>query len=185
MLLAVAAKAAEHPSWWDEWGKVLPGWLAFTWVIVNAAWKGFWVRGHHIALGPDNDKLRAALTTTRSLFEDITSAGGRTAKWFLDEERRETGRALRDHAERRSDKVLKDALVAVAASWDEVFSWSVPDRPMVHWEGRQRTPQEERELESDNERARKQVEEAHRGLQHIERAVNRLNELERKTVGRS
>jgi hypothetical protein len=184
MLLAAAAKAATEAHWWDDWLKFTPGWLAF--IATAGTWIYKWsTRRHKLALGPDDDEARKALIAARIRFEEITSNGGMTASWFKDPERREIGRTVRDLAVRRKGAALKQAMEAVAASWDEVLLWSVPDRPLVHWEGREQTAAERAQFESDKERARQQVDEANRGWRHVETAINRLNELEQKTHGRS
>jgi hypothetical protein len=175
--------AAPDPSWWDDWLKFTPGWLAFLVTLGTGVRKAL-NRRNRLALGPDDAKVRDALTTTRGLFEEITNTGGKTVNWFQDPERRETARHMRDLAARRKDKALREAMGAVAASWDEAFAWAPPDRLFVSW-GRERTPQERAEDDADLERSRKQVDEAHRGWQHVDQTRSRLNELELRTHGRT
>jgi len=86
-----------------------------------------------LALGPDDDELREALTVMRTMFEDIAAQGGRRADWFTAKERRETARRLRDLAECRNDRTLRMWLARVADTWDEVFALG---RVSKAWTGR-------------------------------------------------
>ncbi|MFD8392540.1 hypothetical protein ACFV2N_25925 [Streptomyces sp. NPDC059680] len=171
-------------SWWADWPKFLPGWLAFAWTLVLGA-RRVWLRRHHLALGPDDDELREALTTTRTLFEDITAHGGRRADWFQEEERRETARLLRDLADRRRDRNLREHLADVARTWDEAFALAPPmriyDGLVDDW-----IPPHEREARrSAQQQLAQQTEVARTGLEHVKAAFTRLNELERRTLGRA
>ncbi|MFI8529054.1 hypothetical protein ACIGMX_02205 [Streptomyces aquilus] len=184
MLLAVAAKTAENPSWWDEWGKFLPGWLAFLWVVGTAVRK-VWLRQQKLALGAADDELRDALIAARSSFEDII-AKGRRAPWFEADERRETARRIRDLAERRKDEALRAELSKVAAAWDEAFAHAPgAARPRIRVMGQPSSPQERAESARVQAQFGKEAEAARPGLEHVKSALARLNELERKTHGRS
>jgi hypothetical protein len=179
MLLAVAAKAAENPSWWDEWGKVLPGWLAFLWVVGTALRK-VWLRQKKKAIGPDDDAVREALATARSLFNDIVSKRGCLTTWFKEEARRETGQRLVDLAARRDDKELKTALTNVAESWDDCAANAPEPRIRISESEASR-----RTRLADQDLRRRQVESAREGVRCVEAALTRLNKLERHIFGRS
>lgn len=183
MLLAVAAKAAAESHWWDDWLKFTPGWLAFLWTLGMGARK-LWLRRHKVALGAADDALREALIVTRKRFEDITSNGGRTVDWFQEDERRETARTIRDLAERRKDRILVRELTAVAEAWDKAFAPAPPQR-MSHWfPNSHLDPKVRQEQESDQQRSAEQIASAHNGLDHLKAAVDRLNKLERRNIGR-
>ncbi|WP_326571357.1 hypothetical protein OIE69_08655 [Actinacidiphila glaucinigra] len=167
-------------AWWADWPKFAPGWLAFLVTSGTLIRKG-WHRRHKLALGPADNEVRDALKSVRSLFEDITG-GGKSVDWFTDDERRETDRALRDLAERRTDKPLKAAMNKVADSWNEAFSYAPP--PRVLFTVGVETAGERQERLDRLERTAKQVEFAHLGLLHVKAALARLNELEQKTTGR-
>ncbi|MEV6759529.1 hypothetical protein AB0N16_02550 [Streptomyces sp. NPDC051105] len=133
-MLMVAPPSPTH--WWDDWLKFTPGWLAFV-VTVGAGIRKVWTRFHRVALGADHDKLREQLASMRGLFEEITTQGGLTSSWFLDKDRREVARGLRDLSERRTDKLLKNALSKIAEAWDEAFAVAPPDRwsQSIDWGG--------------------------------------------------
>ncbi|MET7738906.1 hypothetical protein [Streptomyces sp. NPDC005385] len=168
-----------------DYAKFLPGWLAFLWVIGNAAWKGLWVRHHRLALGAADDELREALTATRSALEDITSKGGRRANWFEDPERRETDRKLKDLAGRRKDRSLRAELEAIGVAWREAFGKAPPHRILASFAEAEPTLREIQQQAEDEARFLDQIESARAGLDHVEAALQRLNELEFRTHGRS
>lgn len=183
MLLAAAAKAATEPHWWADWPKFLPGWLAFAWTVSLGARK-VWVRRHHVALGPAADELREALEAARTCFEDITSAGGRRADWFQDEERRDTDRKIEDLADRLKDEKLRTALTGVIAAWRSAFGHAPPRRIIGGYMDSYPTRQEQGEQAATEARFALQVQAAHAGQSDLQSALRRLNELERKTIGR-
>jgi hypothetical protein len=183
MLLAVAAKAAEGSSWWDEWGKVLPGWLAFLWVVGTAIRK-VWLRQKKKAIGPDDAAVREALATARSLFNDIVAKRGCLTTWFKEEARRETGQRLVDLAARRDDEELKTALTNVAESWDDCAASAPPPRVRISAAGRPESEASRRTRLADQDLRRRQVESAQEGVRCVEAALTRLNKLERHIFGR-
>ncbi|PZH16774.1 hypothetical protein C1I97_06055 [Streptomyces sp. NTH33] len=90
------------------------------------------------------------------------------------------GQRLRDLAERRTDKALKAALMAVADSWSETTRHGVPFGSYTPDIADRRAY----DLRAEQARAaQRQV--AGDGLERVKEALSRLNELERKTHGRS
>ncbi|WP_055491025.1 hypothetical protein [Streptomyces sp. TP-A0356] len=170
-------------SWWTDWPKFLPGWLAFAWTLGTGARK-VWLRSHKVALGAADNELREALKTARTLFEDITSQGRRTVDWFQAAERRETSRTIRDLADRRKDRILCQELKAVADAWDKAFAVAPPMRVSDWFPNANLSPQVRQERESDQQRFAEQVSFTQTGLDHLTAALGRLNELERRTLGR-
>ncbi|MFF7749811.1 hypothetical protein ACFZCP_11245 [Streptomyces sp. NPDC007971] len=175
--------AAADP-WWADWPKFLPGWLAFAWTLGLGARK-VWLRRHHLALGPAADGLRDALEASRTRFEDIISAGGRRADWFEDEGRRDTDRKIEDLAERLKDEKLRTALTGVVAAWRSAFGHAPPRRIIGGYMEDYPTPRQEGEQAADEQRFALQVQAAQAGQLDAQSAMRRLNELERRTVGRS
>lgn len=184
MFLADAVKTAVETHWWDDWLKFTPGWLAFIVTVVTGGRK-IWLRRHAVALGADDDKLREALESARTYFEDIVHEGQR-APWFTDEKRRETARKIRDLAERRSDETLRTELTRVADAWDEAFALAPGAAgPWFLREGQDETPQQRAESARVQEQFGKESDVARRALKHVAVALARLNKLERRTIGRS
>ncbi|MET9101356.1 hypothetical protein [Streptomyces antibioticus] len=185
MLLAAAAKAATETHWWDDWLKFTPGWLAFLWVIGNAAWKGLWVRRLHLAVGPDGDDLRDAILQLRVGFEAVIE--GRVREWDLNKRHfKDVARHVREHAERRNDRTLKGHLISAAESMDQVVDGDPAElRAWVEWVDEPSTPEEEAEAARFEAQQRSQKEAARRGTDHVTKALTRLADLERRTVGRS
>ncbi len=167
-----------------DWIKFVPGWLAFV-ITVGTLIHKWWTRRHKVALGPDDDAVREALTTARSLFKDIIAKSGFTTNWFEDEVRRDTGQRLKDLARRRDDKKLRIAMTDVAESWDRAFANSPPPRFTISSPVRPQDPSARKTRVEDSETRGRQVETATEGLAHIERALIRLDKLERRTFGRS
>lgn len=169
--------------WWSDWPKFLPGYLAFGATVVTQT-QAYVGRRHRRRLGPADTEVRAQLTTARSLFEDMVNRGRRT-DWFMDDERRETARKLRDLAERRADRKLTSSLNAVADAWDAAFG-SAPGTlgPSFRWMGDEPTPQERERQAADQAAFERQTEIARGGLDHVKTALARLNVLERRTTGR-
>ncbi|WLW55571.1 hypothetical protein [Streptomyces sp. YU58] len=171
-------------SWWDDWLKFVPGWLAFLWAVGTALRK-LWLRRHKTALGPDDEAVREALTTARTLFTDIIAKGGFHSKWFQAEERRDTGQRLRDLAARRDDEELRTAMTSVAKSWDDAFANSPPPRALVAWTGAPQDPRDRKMRQEDTKTRARQVESAREGIKCVEIALKRLNKLEHRIFGRS
>ncbi|EFL35495.1 predicted protein [Streptomyces viridochromogenes DSM 40736] len=185
------AAAADSFTWVDLL-KFLPGWLAFV-ITVGTLIRKWWTRRHVLALGPDDDELRAQLVQLRSWLEEVPS--GTRADWFLGSERKEAARRLRDSAARRSDRKLRAALGRAASTWDEIFELAPPPPRMVFrafggtHESRERDP-EKRKRDAmrdaaDLDRFQKMATLAGKALTEVDAALDRLNELERKTIGRS
>ncbi|GAA4016116.1 hypothetical protein [Streptomyces plumbiresistens] len=171
-------------SFWDDWPKFVPGWLAFVATVGTWIYKA-WTRRHKVALGAADDELREALEAARIRFEDII-AEGRRADWFMDEERRETARRIRDLADRRKDETLRAELTKVADAWDEAFALAPGAAgPRVRWMDQPSTPQERAESARVQEQFGKEADVSRTALEHIKAALTRLNELERRTLGRS
>ncbi|MFE1441571.1 hypothetical protein [Streptomyces sp. NPDC058739] len=183
MLIAVAAKAAAETHWWDDWPKFAPGWLAFA-ITIGTLIHKWWTRRHKMALGPDDEAVREALTTARTLFNEIITRGGFDARWFQDEDRRDTGQRLLDLAARRDDEQLRIALTNVAECWNDAFGNSPPRRAMVSVAGAPEHPSDRMRREEDTKTRGRQVESAREGIRCVEAALKRLNKLERRIVGR-
>ncbi|MFF0094185.1 hypothetical protein ACFYSF_30085 [Streptomyces canus] len=171
-------------SFWDDWPKFVPGWLAFLWAVGTALRK-LWLRRHKTALGPDDEAVREALTTARTHFTDIITKGGFHSKWFLDEERRDTGQRLKDLAARRDDEELRVAMTNVAECWDDAFANSPPPRMSIAWAGAPEHPKDRERRQEDTKTRERQVESAREGVKCVEAALKRLNKLERRIFGRS
>jgi hypothetical protein len=128
--------------------------------------------------------VRTQLTAMRTLFTDITAEGRRT-DWFLDSQRQESGRQLRDLVERLGDHKLKRSMTEVADAWDKAFALAPATRgPMVRWTDDVITPQERARSAADQKRFGEQSEVAHEALEQVKSALSRLNALERRTTGR-
>ncbi|KPI02899.1 hypothetical protein OK074_5049 [Actinobacteria bacterium OK074] len=146
-----------------------------------------WTVRQKIALGPEAEELRMQLVRFRSLLEDVTSAERRT-DWFLDEDRREIARALRDSAVRRDDETLKLAATRAAGAWDELFALAPARRIRSPWVGGSEETRIRREeaarVPEDRERFSRMTEVARTAQIDVKTAVERLNLLERRTHGR-
>ncbi|MEU9641327.1 hypothetical protein [Streptomyces sp. NPDC048188] len=172
--------------------KFLPGWLAFV-ITVGTLVHKWWTRRHKLALGPDDGELRTQLIELRAWLETIPS--GTRADWFMASERKEAARRLRDAAGRRTDRTLRLSLVRIANTWDEIFALAPPPprmvfRPLGGTRDDRGAYTEARRAEAlrdaaDLERFQKMAERAGSALREVESALSRLNELERKTHGRS
>jgi hypothetical protein len=79
-------------------------------------------------LGPDPAATRSALDGARAAFQDLVSRGGDDKSFFEDPQRKFIGQQLRDSADRTGRKRPKDAILAVAATWDTAFATAPPDR---------------------------------------------------------
>ncbi|MER5798602.1 hypothetical protein [Streptomyces mirabilis] len=178
--------AAAGP-WWADWPKFVPGWLAFVWTLGAGARK-LWLRRHQLALGPEAEELRTQLTAFRTLLEEVTS-GGHRSDWFMHEDRRETSRALRDAAGRRDDPALKLSLNRLADAGKEILALAPPSRTKLRFLGGVEEVRQQRDAASqdarDMERIAQMSELAHTAQLDVQFALRRLNELERKTHGRS
>ncbi|MGW2169931.1 hypothetical protein ACWC1C_05290 [Streptomyces sp. NPDC001705] len=170
-----------------DWLKFLPGWLAFAWTLSAGARK-VWLRRQHLALGPEAEELRTHLTETRSLLDEVTS-GRHRSDWFMHEDRRETARALRDAADRRDDPALKLTLTRLAEAWDAIFALAPAPRPRLRFLGGYEEVKQQRATAlrdaTDLEQLQQMTELAHTAQLDVQSALSRLNELERKTHGRS
>ncbi len=187
MCIAVA-KAAAESHWWDDWLKFVPGWLAFV-ITIGTLIHKWWTRRHKVALGLAADDLRAQLIAVRSLLEEVTS-GGKESNWFLDEERKEAARKLRDSADRTKDIVLRQHVLEVADAWDHAFALSSPSRPRVRWLASDGSPADRnKEAEMARveglDRLQKMTDVARDALPAVKEALDRLNALEERTIGRS
>jgi hypothetical protein len=171
-------------SWWGDWPKFLPGWLAFMATLGTLLYKA-WTRRYVVALGPDGMAVREALTTARSLFGEIIDERGCDASWFLAEERRDTGQRLKDLSQRRDDPELRQAMVSVAQAWGDASGSAPPSRVMMAYADMPETPQEQRRRQRYAAARARQVDVAREGIERVETALKRLNKLERKIFGRS
>jgi hypothetical protein len=141
-------------------------------------------RWHLLALGQDDAALHDQLIKARSLFEDITTEG-RRADWFEADERRETARSLRDLAKRRRDQRLKEAVGKVADAWDQAFALSPGTTgPMMRWSDHVTTPKEREQSAQDQAQFAKEADVAREGVEQVSVALDRLDLLERRVIGR-
>ncbi|GAA4671735.1 hypothetical protein GCM10023347_27130 [Streptomyces chumphonensis] len=172
---------------WADWLKFVPGWLAFVWTV-GAGTRKVWLRRHQLALGPEAEALRRQLTEFRALLDEVTS-GLHRSDWFMHEDRREVGRALRDAADRREDQVLKLSLNRLADAWDQIFALAPPVRARRRFLGGADEVRQHRDSAlqdaRDIEQVHRMTELAHTAVLDVQSALSRLNELERKTHGRS
>ncbi|MFJ8595506.1 hypothetical protein [Streptomyces sp. NPDC093598] len=171
-------------SWWDDWPKFLPGWLAFLATVGTWAHKA-WTRRHKVALGPDDEAVRLALTTARGLFREIIDQRGFEVTWYLAEERRDAGQRLKDLSRRRDDPQLVEAMTLVAQAWADAAAGAPPSRIMMTYGDEPQTPRELRRRRKHDEARERQVDSARVGIERVETALERLNTLERKAFGRS
>jgi hypothetical protein len=167
-----------------DWLKFLPGWFA----AVVAAWTlldKWQTRRHRRALGPDDAALRTDLTTLRRLFKEIQKEE-RREDWFMAEERRDLDQRLMDHSSRRTDPILTQRVYMTGVAWrtTEIYTPSALG-PRVGWMDHETTPEERTRSEKDQAEFRQQRAAAAQGLQFIDEALKRLNELEQRTFGRS
>jgi hypothetical protein len=123
------------------------------------------------AVGPATD-TRAALIQARTYFQDISTHGGRSTRYFLDADRKGIGQRLHDLADRTDDPTLCTKLLEVSEVWDNVWGLASPPK-----EYPATGPPSAEELERDR-RADLQVEVARNGLQLCQDALSRLNELD-------
>jgi len=173
--------AAADPSWWADWPKFAPGWLAFLiglWTLFDK-WR---TRRHRLALGPDDDALRARLATLRGLFKEIQEEPKRE-EWFKAEGRRDLGEALHDLSWRRTDRELFSHVSKAALSWTGARIHAPGAQSPFVWLG-EVTPEDRAEEAREQEEFRKQREAAQQGLAAIQAALKRMSHLERHTVGR-
>ncbi|TMR88118.1 hypothetical protein [Nonomuraea basaltis] len=185
-------------SWWNgldwsqaQWGPI-PAWLGllFTFITLTTGLVT-WVakrrtRRLRRAMGPADD-LRDALKTIRRLFQDI-AAEPRRSPWFIDEQRREAGQRLRDEAERLDDAKLQKHVRSAADAWDAAFAAAPPSEgPFIAYAGSDTiiSARSDQQRAADGPRFAMQSEQAHAGLSAVGAALERLNRLERKVVGRS
>lgn len=78
-------------------------------------------------LGSDPKRTRTALEDARAVFQDLVSRGGDDKAFFEDPKSKFIGQGLRDCAGRTGNKPLKQAISAVAGSWDKAFATAPPD----------------------------------------------------------
>jgi hypothetical protein len=171
------------PSVWDDWPKFVPGWLAFL-ATLGAGTRKAWTRRHHVALGLEAESLRSQLISVRALLEENTASSHRF-DWFLDEDRMHLGRALRESTARRTDPALRLAITRVADAWDKLCELAPPPEGVV----RVRHNPERTELPPKTpqeliDRAAEIRDVALVGLVDVQTALDRLNQLERRTTGR-
>jgi hypothetical protein len=133
------------------------------------------------AFGPGAE-TRAALEALRHDGATITVRGGQQVTWFRDRDR-DHGQRLDDLAGRTTDEQLAGHLRRAAASWREVFGNAFYDEGPIRVSdealGLVGASQERRD-QHRLETAERQINNAWRALDHADRAVERLNELERR-----
>lgn len=126
-------------------------------------------------------EIRECLTATRRGFNDITAAGGKRSDYFspddaFDEE-------LTDLSRRTTDKHLSLHLRTVAKCWTEAFASAPPPRgPRVYPPAGPVPDSYRRKDEMIRQAFERQMDAAHKGLDAVQAALDRLNRLERKTL---
>lgn len=179
MLIAAAAKAATEAHWWDDWPKFLPGWLAFAWTL-GVGVRKVWIRRHVTALGSADNELREALTAIREAFEQILARGGLLDHWFTEAERARCVQRLADLSVRRKDRELRRRLDNVLDAWNQARNLApLANENSVAARVRPRSDDEEHGVWRTRQAAAARV-----GFVGVGEALNRLNVLERKTLGR-
>lgn len=167
-----------------DWLKFLPGWFAAAVAVWTLFDKGR-SRRHKLAFGPDDDALRADLTTLRRWFRAIQDEE-RRQDWFKADERRDMVQMLLDHSSRRTDPILTSHVSMTAITWHWAVVHAPPAQgPRVRWLDHETTPEERTATEREREQFSWQRVSAEQGLKSISAALKRLNELERRTIGRS
>ena len=78
-------------------------------------------------LGSDPKRTLKALEAARAVFQDLVSRGGDDKAFFLDPKNKFIGQGLGDSAGRTGNKPLKQAILAVAGSWDKASATAPPD----------------------------------------------------------
>ena len=159
-----------------------PAWTALGLSVVNsgALVVGAQRRRHRRnAVGPADD-IRPALTDARDGFRHLTAVGGETSSWFLDADRKATDQRLSDLAKRCDDEQLRRLLDDTAAAWRKCFALSPPPHG-VRVFGIGEYPESYRRQDEESARRKGEVvEAAHDGLDVANRALDRLNDLERR-----
>ena len=82
-------------------------------------------RNRHRVLG-EADATRTAIIEARERFEHLIATGGQSKRYFTAEENQQTGRRLRDAADRTTDPSLGTLTVEAAARWDTAFGHAPP-----------------------------------------------------------
>ncbi|MGW3407771.1 hypothetical protein [Streptomyces sp. NPDC000888] len=185
-----------------DWLKFAPGWFAAAvavWTLTDK-WR---TRRHKVALGPDDPAVREALMTARSLFDGIIVRHGDSSPYD-----KGLAQQIVDLAARRDDAILRAALTDVVEAWNETAALSIdpglevdvsmvlrpglrlpglPSLEPVVPMGESRSARKRRlEVQKTaQETLAEQVAAAWSGKEQVEKALARLNKLERRTFGRS
>lgn len=172
-------------SAWLDVAKFAPGYLSLAWLAAGATRKAI-VRRHHIKIGPV-EEVRGTLQAVRTVFMDF--GAGDVARTGLDlPGSRDLAIRLNDLSDRVADKQLRDALEETARTLMGVTEYRVPISNQVERPGEPVSDERRRELEQDqaerDRRAAQTAEIAGSGVILTSEALRRLNELERRTVGR-
>lgn len=175
--------AAAADPWWADWPKFLPGWLAFVWTLGLGARK-VWVRRHRLAVGPDVDAVREAVTGLRSLCYEIIAKQGCMAQWFKEAGHRDAHLPVVDAAGRVADKELKEVLARAAGGWMGLARQAPVAKARVSIVGAPDPPGVRQQRADETRRRKEQVQGAQLIVLALDTALKRLNELERRTVGR-
>jgi hypothetical protein len=125
-------------------------------------------------LGSDPKRTLKALEAARAVFQDLVSRGGDDLAFFQNPKNKFIGQGLGDSARRTGNKPLKQAILAVAGSWDKAFASAPPDPgPRVinlNDIGRSLDPEYERRLHEVGDVAQE-------GLDHAVEALRQLTAL--------
>ena len=130
-----------------------------------------------LATGPSED-LRGALTDIRALFGIVISSGGKTDRFFSDEENKRKGQRVVDLTGRVEDADLRASLDRINATWGKAGDHAPPKRVRVYFAGESNPTYIQQDIE-DRGQLQKQVEEAEHGRDASESALLRLNKLDR------
>lgn len=180
--------ARQSPYSWaldqDESMSDAPAWTALGLSVVNSVTLIVGAqrrRRRRNAAGPTAD-IRRVLTQARNGLQHLTAIGGESSDWFLAPDRKDTDRRLSDLAQRRDDEQLRRLLDDTAAAWRECFALSPPPRdPRVYSGGED--PESYGREDADSARRKGDVAAAARGgMEVANRALHRLNDLERRLL---
>jgi len=139
---------------------------------------GFFGRRAKRRVGPASE-IRDALSGARTGFQDVTAHGGQCTDYFTTK----WDQTITDLSKRPTDKHLRASLEDAAKQWTEVFANAPGVRhPRVHDLNRPFDPVYAAEDASDRQMIERQIAAAHKGIECVETALDRLVKLERKAI---
>ena len=139
---------------------------------------GFLGRRAKQRAGPVSE-IREALSGARTGFQDVTAPGGQRTDYFTTK----WDQTITDLSKRPTDKHLRALLEDVAKQWTKVFANAPGVRgARVHNLSRPFDPVYAAEDASDGQMFERQIAAAHKGIECVEAALDRLVELEHKAT---